>query len=69
MSDKKKLHDFIGCKKVQILCTDGDRIIGRPVDINYGDESASGEDELIVNTLNGMGYCLRETHTALSLTD
>ena len=49
---KNKLYDYLDYHKVRVICTNGEELEGRPINIFYADENESGEDELAVETGN-----------------
>ena len=56
----KRLHDYLEYDLINVITTDGNIFEGVPVDVNYADESESGEDEIIIFVEDGKGYCFSQ---------
>ena len=45
-----RLHDFLGCEWIRVNTLDGKAYEGFPVNVEYADESESGEDEITLES-------------------
>ena len=50
MGKHKRLHDWLDYNRIKITCTDGDIFEGLPINVDYADETESGEDEICIET-------------------
>ena len=49
----KKLDEYLDYDKVKIILNDDKEYIGRPISVDYADETESGEDEIDLENPTG----------------
>ena len=49
----RKLHDYLDYKILRIVTDDGEVYEGFTVNVDYAEDNASGEDELVIETKDG----------------
>ena len=61
----RPLHDYLDCSWIEIICINGKEYQGFPLDINYHDESFSGENEIILENREWDGpqfFCIQQSN-------
>ncbi len=61
MGKHKRLHDWLDYDRIKIVCINGKTFEGLPINVDYADESESGEDEICINTDDGRFIGIRKS--------
>lgn len=52
----KRLDEYLDYEKLRIITIDDKEYIGRPISVDYADETESGEDEIDLENPSGVDY-------------
>lgn len=62
-----KLADFLDYDKVKIKIDNNKEYVGTPIVVNYSDETASGEDEIVISTNDSGGNLIEFKESEIML--
>lgn len=51
-----KLHDYLDYDKIKVITNDGDSVYGKPICVNYSDDTGMAEDEIVIENDKIMSF-------------